>query len=635
MRLSKFTTINYKSARHVEVELSENRVKTLIGVNDCGKSSVLRALKLFFDEKPAIFFESDSTKRSILSNTPLSKKEFDEILAKGGLASFDSYEEDMVGILCAFEIDKSYTVDDLDEAGISSHLQYAIDKLEVGSQVYILRMFSASGEKSSYHMLTPDAFDGEGCALELWNQNQTTIKAKQAEVEIADSEVENRNSAGALKNVERVFAIYEKIGTSPRWATYTSLKKDSELFPTFRYLDWNITTDELNQIATDIIKPIIDSKVKSIQAQINTERDKINVEANSALKAIYDKYSAALPASITGINANVNFGLQQSVTELFVEKSTSDKKVHLDDQGDGIRRQIGLGLIKALAEESISDDDVTKKFIWCFDEPETHLFPQAQRDLANSLFKLARSHFQVIVSTHSTLFVDKSNLSDISMLSLSQGYTIARGTDTTEDIYKSLGVKNSDFLFYDRFMAVEGPTEYGCFNHLYRLIYDHDLSVDGIQLINLEGKDNQSNQERLMSEIFADFQKQKDITVYVLDKDSGRSEDNVILVGDVADFEDSLSNEVWISLIKDRCKLDITAAEIDAMRKKISTSSPDKKLHKMLSKHIAMQKGKDDSIEYLPSKGDLGDALSRSIDCAEKVPESIKTAFEKIRAGIG
>lgn len=634
MKLRKFITINYKSARNVEVELSSNKVRTLIGVNDCGKSSVLRALKLFFDEKPAVFFESDSTKRSILSNTPLSKDELDSVLTNEGLPVFGSYDKDMVGILCVFEIDKSYTIDDLDDMGISPHLQCAIDKLNVGDPLYLLRMFNASGEKSSYFMLTPDALDNDGGSLELWNQNQASIKAKQAEAGIADSEVENRNSAGALKNVERAFAIYKKIGTTLQWTTYTTLKKDSELFPVFRYLDWNITTEELNQIATDIIKPIIDSKVKSIQAQINTERDKINIEANGALKSIYDKYSTALPASITGINANVNFGLQQSVTELFVEKSTSDKKIHLDDQGDGIKRQIGLGLIKALAEESISDGDETKKFIWCFDEPETHLFPQAQRDLANSLFKLAQSQFQVIVSTHSTLFVDKSSLSDISLMSLKEGYTLIKSTTATEDIYASLGVRNSDFLFYDRFMAVEGATEYGCFNHLYKLIYEHDLSVDGIQLIHLDGKDNASNQERLMAEIFSDFQKQEDITVYVLDKDSARTGDNIVLIGEIADLEDSLSNDVWISLIKDTCNLDIAAEEIDAMRLNISVTDAESKLHKMLSKHIATKKAGDDSIEYLPSKGDLGAAIVKSVNKIEDVPNSIKEAFEKIRAGI-
>lgn len=634
MKLRKFVTINYKSTKCVQTELSDNKVKTLIGVNDCGKSSVLKALKLFFDEKPTIFFESENTKRSILSNTPLTKEELENVLISEGLPKLDSFETGMVGILCVFELDKLYTVDELDEIGISAHLQCVVDKLKLGDAIYLLRTFSPSGEKSSYHILTPDAVDGDGNALELWNQNQTIIKAKQSELGIADSDVENRNSAGALKNIERAFAVYEKLGVTPHWSIYTSFKKDSEVFPVFRYLDWNITTDELNQIATDIIKPIIESRIKTIQTQVNAERDKINEQANDALRTIYEKYSTSLPSSIIGINANVNFGLQQSVTELFVEKSTSDKKVHLDDQGDGVKRQIGLGLIKALAQESVLEGDDTKKFIWCFDEPETHLFPQAQRDLANSLFKLAESQFQIIVSTHSTLFVDKSSLSDISMLSLEGGYTVAKGTNATEDIYGSLGVRNSDFLFYDRFIAVEGPTEYGIFNHLYKLLYDHDLSADGIQLINLMGKDNQSNQERLMSEIFTDFQKQEDITLYVLDKDSQRTGENIMLIGEIADFEDSLSNEIWISVVNDYCGAQLTMDEIAQMRGNISISESNKKLHKMLSQHVSAQKISDDSIHYLPSKGDLATVLTTKIVDANQVPQSIKAAFEKARVGL-
>lgn len=635
MKLKKFITLDYKSAKCVRVDLSDNMVNTLIGVNDCGKSTLLKSLKLFFDDKASVSFESESTKRSVLSNTPLTKKEFDEVFTREGLPIFNLYDENMLGILCIFEIDKDRTINELEDLNVSPHLQYVLNDKKEGDTVPILRIFSASGNKSSYHIVANDSVDNEGVGLELWNQTQAALKQKQADSGIKDADIVNRNATGPLKNIERAFAIYEKISTSPIWSTYASIKKDSALLPAFRYLDWNITTQEINQITSDIIQPIINSRLKSIQTKVNTERDEINTEANAALEKIYKKYASSLPASITGINANVNLGLQTSVTELFVEKSTSDKKIYLEDQGDGVRRQISLGLIKALAQESLEEGEKQKKFIWCFDEPETHLFPQAQRDLADSLSLLAKTSFQVLVSTHSTLFVDRSSLSDISLLSLQDGYTVIQTTGATEDIYTSLGVRNSDFLFYDRFIAVEGPTEHGVFNHFYKLVYGKNLADDGIQLINLSGKGNISNQERLMGEIFNDFQKQEDITLYAIDKDTGRQGTNVVLIGTTADFEDSISDEVWINILTDYCKVEITQDQMNDFRADISIMDHNKKLHIMLASYVAEKKEQDENVQYLPSKGDaLADMLIERLTDAAQVPLDVKTVFERARQGL-
>ena len=197
-----------------------------------------------------------------------------------------------------------------------------------------------------------------------------------------------------------------------------------------------------------------------------------------------------------------------------------------------------------------------------------------------------------------------------------------------------MGVKNSDFLFYDRFLAVEGPTEYGSFNHFYKLIYKSDLSADGIQLINLQGKDNRDNQRRLMEQIFEDFQKQEDITIYALDKDSRVSQDNVVLVGEVADIEDAFSNDIWMSIVNTYCGASITVEKLDEMRSNISITEKDKKLHIMLAKYVAEQKEQNDAISYLPTKGELAEVLMKYVDDESKIPKSIKCVFEKVRQGL-
>lgn len=627
MKLLNYTVINYKSAKKVHVELSDDQINTFIGVNDCGKSTLLKGLKLFFDDKPLVEFESESSKKSVLSNSTLSIEDFDEFISSNALPTFELYNEDLVATYLEFEIQKLLSIEELEGLNTTTQIQYILSSLNVGDRIKVMRTFNNDGSKSDYYIVVDEHVDEDGQHLSLWAQTQANIKKIQAESGIKDADIVNRNGVGALKNNERILAIYEKIDTQPTWSKF-NFKKDSVLFPSIRYLDWNISSDELNQLTGDIIRPIVDNLLEPIQKQVNLGKDKINVEANEELKKLYTKYSGFLPSSISGINANVNIDLKQAVTELFVEKFTSDQKIHIDEQGDGIRRQIGLGLIKAISQESLDDEDMTKKHIWCLDEPETHLYPQAQRDLLESLMILAKSQFQILISTHSTLFVDKSNISDINQVLLEDGYTTIKTTSNTDDVLLTLGVRNSDFLFYNRFIAVEGSTEYGIFDHLYKLCYGVTLSEDGIQLISLGGESNSGLQERLMNDIFKDFKKSEDLMVYILDKDTGRVGDNVVVVGNVADFEDSLSDDIWIKAIKDFCGVTLTPSEITEYRGLIDINNSSTKLHKSLSKHVA-----DRYVsEYLPSKGDsLAGLLTRYITSKDDVPADIIKGFEMAR----
>lgn len=632
MILRKYTVINYKSAKLVEVNLSSDRVNTFIGVNDCGKSTLLQGLKLFFDEKPTISFATDTSQKSVFSNSPINKTAFDNYFTSQSLPIFQGYAENLLCIHCQFEPEKEEEgLSESDE--LSPHLQCRLNISEPDGCIHLLRVFNNDGSKSEYYLLSEDVADEDGQPLELWNQTQANIKAAQKRFSIDDVDITNRNSVGPLKNVERILAILARQDTSSVWSKY-DFKKDASIFPAVRYLDWNISSEEINQLTGEVVKPIVGRLLEPIRQQVREGSEKINTEANTQLKTLYKKYADHLPGSISGISANVNINLQPSVTELFVEKYTSDKKIHMDEQGDGIRRQIGLGLINALAQESLeqSYSGTTKKYIWCFDEPETHLFPQAQRDLATSISLLAKTQFQILVSTHSTLFVDRSELSDINQVMIEDCYTVLKSTSKTEDVFFSLGVRNSDFLFYDRFIAVEGATELGLMDHMYHLVYGTSLGHDGIQLINLRGASNSMTCKDLLEGIFRDFKKPDDMTVYLFDKDTGRSGSNVFLVGSVADFEDEISNDIWISAIKEDCGIDITADEIDALRSNISTTDSNKKLWKLLDKHISQATSQ---TQRLQSKGDnLAKLLKRHLTRAEDVPKSIKDAFEAVRKGL-
>jgi predicted ATP-dependent endonuclease of OLD family len=49
MYLKKIIIFNYKSCQKIELDLIKDDPLVLIGINDCGKSTILRAIDLLFD----------------------------------------------------------------------------------------------------------------------------------------------------------------------------------------------------------------------------------------------------------------------------------------------------------------------------------------------------------------------------------------------------------------------------------------------------------------------------------------------------------------------------------------------------------------------------------------------------------
>jgi putative ATP-dependent endonuclease of OLD family len=461
----------------------------------------------------------------------------------------------------------------------------------------------------------------------LWNQKQNDLKALQSTLGIDDSSIPNQNRRGGLKNIERINVIYESMAVEPMWSRY-DFKKDRGFFPSFQYLDWDISIDQLQSLITTAIGSSIDQSIKDIQAEVNQKQDAVNKVANDKLSELFEKYSDHLPKSITGLSANINIPLAKNTTEVFVSKDTSDKQIHIADQGDGIKRQIGLGLIRAIAEESVEDDSDNTKYIWVFDEPETHLYPQAQRELAETLRELSGNKFQIVLSTHSITFVDKTKLKDVYKTELKGGYTQILSTEDTEDALNTLGVRNSDFLFYDKFLAVEGATEYHLLDHFHQLIHSTTLSDVGVRTVSLGGESNREHYKKVLKDIIGDYRKPDDAIVYLLDKDTGATGDNIYLVGDVADFEDSIANDVWIAAIKNECGVDITTDQLNDMRSKIDASKKDTKLCKQIAAYIAADTGRSN---YLNSKGEaLAADLKKHITDASQIPQAFKDAFSKL-----
>lgn len=616
MKLTRFIIVNNKSCKYVDFVPQTNIPTSIIGKTDSGKSTILKAIYSFFSQKGTqpIVKQDDST--SEISCTCVSQDELNAKLQALGIPNFETHSEKFILFISELSTDDGQ---DASNADLSPTLQWAIENNS--SKLILAKYYDSTIPLGKYYILSSDQHDDP---LSLWKQPATILKTKREELKLTDSDIRNDNASGRFKNFEVVRAIYNKLKCSTQWVDYTEFVKDSSFLPNVEYFDWNkLNTEQIGSLVKGILSSIIDphkSKLISEANLINSQANKdINTEILQQTTSLLDE----LP-SLESIQAKIEFKVIDQISEITVKKKHSDGPVLLESQGEGFKKQVGFAFVKwgaKKASESASNNNV-----WLFDEPETHLFPGDQRDFFESLKKLSISTAQIVIATHSTVFVDKSKFYEIKLATLENGYTSLSQATSTEDLSDLLGIKNSDFLFFDKFLVVEGPTEKELIPFFYKLKYGKSLSDDSIQLVCLNGAEKIGSAICFFNDTFLNFRSVNKSCYYIIDADSAPNGLNVFPVGK-ADIEDSLPNEIWINLVKQCCDLDISIQELDAIRDNIDKNKHDTKLHKALS-DLIVQKNK---TKRLPKKTECSEQIKKLFKDSNLIHPKIVEAFEAIR----
>jgi len=628
MFLRKIIILNNKSCRNIVLEPSKTEPEVLIGINDCGKSTILKSLDIFFDEKKNLNFIREDQQKSDLSNTPLKKEEINDILQKNGYPNFLDFSGDIIVVLCQFEIENDDINDEFQENS-KSHIKWSIAE----DKINLMRVFhdSEPGDQNlnGYYLLTKDYKDGEKY-LELWSKPAKEFAEIKKKFNITDKDVDNKNEEGRFKNIENIEAIYRKLSPLDQiWAKYVDFPKDKIFLPGYKYLDWNFTLKDLEDMATEAMNDVTNPLLQEIKVLASAKQNEAVTGVNKKFEELMGDLKDELPKSIKKISSSVFFNVSQKVTDIKLQKENVDGEVHIDNQGDGIKRQIWFALLKWRSKISTTENK-RNRYVWCFDEPETHLYPSAQRQLFGTFRDMCTNEFQIIISTHSTVFIDRTKINNINKIVLNNGYSVIKKTDDVDEVFDCLGLQNSDFLFFDKFVAVEGPTEYELIPRLYKLKFDRTLIEDGIQLINLKGERQCRNHKQILENILSEFQKTEDRIYYLFDSDIGISnEQNIYTVG-TYDIEDSIPNNIWIKYVKNCCGIDITEQILnDEIRAKIANTH-ENKFYNLLRKYIATKVVND---LYLPSKGsESGSMLADCFTCTEEIPSDINTFLISINS---
>lgn len=237
---------------------------------------------------------------------------------------------------------------------------------------------------------------------------------------------------------------------------------------------------------------------KAIAADAMSAVEKMQTDLGRIVGEVFPGYSVTLDARPEDVDQTVSLF---KASPLLRMGPAGGHQSTLERQGSGACRTLLWAALRILAEQpggATTNDD--RPHLLLMDEPEICLHPDAVRDACRVLYNLPQSkNWQVMITTHSPVFIDLSrdNTSIVRVERTTQGTvqgtTIFRPkrAKLDDDDRAELKLLNqcdpyvAEFFFGGRTVIVEGDTEYTAFRYLSA---NDPETYKGIHIVRARGK---------------------------------------------------------------------------------------------------------------------------------------------------
>ena len=318
----------------------------------------------------------------------------------------------------------------------------------------------------------------------------------------------------------------------------------------------------------------------------------------------------------------------------------------MEYHGMGTRSWASMLTVKAFAELMADNHkQEAKPFfpIIAVEEPESHLHPNAQRTLYQQMIKNPLG--QVIISTHSPYLPAISGLRGIRMLKKIGGKV--RATSFRSDLnaegisrlHREVMRSRGEMFFSSALILVEGATE----EHLVPAMFDlyHGCSIfeKGVNCIGVNGKNNYKP--------FLIFAFNFDIPVYIISDNDGNTQQEVeAAIQRIKEQQEfNLSKQIFsVEFLSEGNSIEHELLNVLQLREEIvealvSLKTSDKKYHAQAKEKELSAMSDEDLLKKLtenkPSYADfLSDVIiknSNGRDGREMIPDAFIKTFERIK----
>jgi putative ATP-dependent endonuclease of the OLD family len=462
MKLKSMTVANFRCYKG-PLTVAFNDLTTLIGRNDVGKSALLDALDVFFNDRA------------------LDKND----ASKGGVAK-------AVTITCVFkELPSELILDETVPTKLGDeHLLNADGDLEI-TKIYncsierpklttlCLRVVHPSAEQvKDLIALKIDQLKSraEAVGVDMTTVNKTVkrdlrsaIRAKVGQLEPTTSDLlvggdgvdERGNAAKVWDGLKAALPLY---------ALFKSDRQSS---------DQDAEAQDPLKIA---IKEAVAAKATELQAVMTFIEQEVKKVADLTLKKLKEMDA--------GVADTLDPKFEKPNWSTLIKASiTGDDEIPLNKRGSGVRRLILLNFFRAKAERMMQEK-AAQSTIYAVEEPETSQHPHNQRLLMRALQQLAMGDDQVIVTTHTPMLARALPSNSLRFLSKAadglREIAVGGAEVVNKSIADSLGVLPDHTVRL--FIVVEGIHDITFMKSLCRMFRSHGVAVPDLEVLELAGE---------------------------------------------------------------------------------------------------------------------------------------------------
>lgn len=544
MRIEKIAIKNFRIFENIVVY--PKHIASLVGKNNSGKSTILRALEIFFENKSSLvstemFHNGDTTKKIEIELTFTDLLEWE----REDLAPW--LNNGLLIVKREIELNESDNIEMKTIAVVSEPKEQW------------LKMDNINRENITEWLKDEEALKINGISfLNYIPENKNTVGNWKLAIEAFVSD--NASSIEFVSKEKENPQGYPNVlkGTLPEYIMIPAVRDISDATKIS-------AASSFGRLLKTILKSIPANEIQELNTSVEEVSSRFNKGDTSATRF----------SQIEELEKKLNTYMKEIIDcelELVFSMPTAEEvmgsvslyakdgvRTSIDLKGHGLQRSTIFTILRAYSElKNQSETEELKKraTIFGFEEPELYLHPQLQRTLYKTLRKISENGDQIFYSTHSSIFVDiayfdevciltknianhahSAEIKQLKMEELLDDLKVRTGINGTaegirEKYAKVFNSEVSEGFFADKVVIVEGPSE-----QLILPIYADCLGIDfdrsNISIVHSSGK---GPIDRLLR-VFGGF----DIPAYVF-FDGDKKNTDAAIKGNTLELLDLLGN---------------------------------------------------------------------------------------------
>lgn len=389
MKLLKVKIKNFLSLKEEQTLKLNNGITSLIGLNEAGKTSILKAIIKLNGEK----IKKEEKNKKLKSN----ESSITGYFSIGG----DEIKNINKGLDPLIQLDESkkYAIEVFvdDEDGVGYNLLYLDEEKKYVSM-----------DSTFLNILNGEIVKNISINDSLEHKKETYQETIEYLEELIKMDSANTDELSQIKEI----------------AEYLNENKWTESIPDYEFISFSAFRDVLKSKYTidevkkeqkvlnilkiagidieQIDKDITENNVFSIQDVENEYAEIATTKFKEIFKQVDDNFK--LRIKIDSATRSIYFSTQ--------DKTTDNVSIPIDDRSEGFKWYLSIYLT---LYNYIENNDTHNKIL-LLDEPNLYLHAEAQMDLLERVFKKEFKNIQIIYTTHSPYMIDSANTNSIKII---------------------------------------------------------------------------------------------------------------------------------------------------------------------------------------------------------------------------